>query len=97
MTFEGYMRLSSNGREVLFCEGGKDIRTATSCGVIELATGATRSLEASISPHPGAQPENLRIYLATQGPAVAMLGNDGSVRVGLRSVEGALSASGTDR
>ena len=50
---------------------------AISSGAIDLPTGAIRSLEGF--------GDSLLAFVTTQGPAVAMLGSDGSVRVGLRS------------
>jgi serine/threonine protein kinase/WD40 repeat protein len=82
-----YMCLSSDRHEVLFCEAHvTEPRTAVSCGVIELATGTTRSLGgASFGRHAGVPPEYLKRFGATEGPAVALMGTDGSVRIGLRS------------
>jgi serine/threonine protein kinase/WD40 repeat protein len=82
----GYMRMSSDRREILFCEGKLEAPKGTvACGVIDIATGATRPLGAFADPAPNARSANLLAFIATQGSAIALLGRDGSVRVGLRS------------
>jgi WD40 repeat protein len=77
----GSMSVSSDRREVLFCETDrKDPRIAISCCVIAIGTGGTRSLGAFTDASP-----SLGRGFTSQGPAFALLGRDGSVRVGLRS------------
>lgn len=74
------LTLSSDRNELLFCKGEVMEVGPVSCGVMNLSTGASRSLgafaDASSSLLPG---------VTSQGSAFALLGRDGSVLVGLRS------------
>jgi WD40 repeat protein len=71
-----FLSMSSDRNELLFCKGGQPV----SCGVVNLSTGAARSLEAFSNVS-----SSLKVNVTSQGSAFALLGGDGSVRVGLRS------------
>jgi WD40 repeat protein len=82
------MTMSSDHHELLFCEERSprvDDPRPTRCGVIDLSSGAARSLRAFVIWTPNAQPALLSRRVTTHGPVFAFLDDDGSVRVGLRS------------
>jgi WD40 repeat protein len=82
----GYMTMSSDRREILFCEAKLEAPKGTvACGAIDISTGSARSIGDLADSSPATQPANLLLFIATQGSAIALLGRDGSVRVGLRS------------
>jgi WD40 repeat protein len=70
------VRISSERDELLFCKGTGPV----SCGAINLSTGAVRSLGAFADASSSLLP-----IVTTDGPAFALSGKDGVVRVGLRS------------
>jgi WD40 repeat protein len=81
--------LSTDGREVLYCETSREERKRViSFGIIDLSTKVARPFEASAPSSPISATTDLHALFAAQGPIVALLGADGSVRVGNRSTGG---------
>ncbi len=80
------MALSSDRREVLVCDGdGKGTPRSCSCFALDLQSGSVHPLGVPPGANVVTSPEHLRPFIATAGPVFAVVGRDGSVRVGLRS------------